>query len=68
MFSNGPKSRPKNPPGCSILCSCVLENFMLVEELLESLKTCVLVNNNLCGKLFSSFDERYCNRIFYSRF
>ena len=32
---------------------------------LQSLKTCVLVNNNLCGKLYSSlelpviFDERF---------
>ena len=44
-------------------------SFILVEELfakaLQSLKTCVVVNNNLCGKLFLSlvsptrFDESF---------
>ena len=36
------------------------ENFILTEELfaktLRSLETYVLVNNNLCGKLFSSLE------------
>ena len=52
VFSNGPKSLPKNPPDCPILCSWVFDSFILAEELfakaLRSLKTCVLVNNNLC--------------------
>ena len=64
-FSNGPKT----PPDCPILCNWVFDNFILADELFAkafwSLKTCVLVNNNLCGKLYSSlelpiaFDERF---------
>ena len=58
IFSNGPKSLPKNPPDCPILCYWVFDNFILAEELfakaLESLETCVLVTNNLCGKISSS--------------
>ena len=72
VFSNGPKSLPKNPPDCPILCNWVFDNFILADErfekALKSLETCVLVNNSLCGKLFSSvesliiFDEswNYC--------
>ena len=42
---------------------------MLVEELLAKVllnfENCVLVNNNLCGKLFSSFDSTMIfNKIF----
>ena len=52
VFSNGPKSLPKNPPDCPILCNWVFDSFILAEELfakaLRSLKTCVSVNNNLC--------------------
>ena len=33
IFSNGPKSLPKNPPDCPILCNCIFDNFILVEEL-----------------------------------
>ena len=61
VFSNGPKSLPKNPPGCPILCNWVFDNFILAEELfaeaLRNFKTCVLVNKNLCGKLFSSLES-----------
>ena len=67
VFSNGPKILPKNPPDCLILCNWVFNNFILAEEfiakVLRNFRTCVLVNNNLCGKLFSSlwspttFDE-----------
>ena len=50
VFSNGPKSIPKNSPDCPILSSRVFDNFILGEELfakaLRSLETCVLVNNN----------------------
>ena len=60
FFSNGPKNLPKNPPGCPILCNWIFDNFVLVGELfanaLESFETCVLVNNNLSRKLFSSLD------------
>ena len=69
VFSNGPKSLPKNPPDCPILCNWVFDNFILAEELfakaLRSFETCVLVNNNLCGKLFSSLESP---TIFYERF
>ena len=58
VFSNGPESLPKNPPDCLILCNWVFDNFILTEELfakaLWSLETCVLVNNNLYGKLIPS--------------
>ena len=60
VFSNGPKSLPKNPPDCPILCNWVFDNFILFEELflkaLWSLETCVLVHNNLWGKLFLSLE------------
>ena len=69
VFSNGLKSLPKNPPDCPILCHWVFDNFILADERFEkaliSLETCVLVNNSLCWKLFSSvesliiFDERF---------
>ena len=55
--NNGPKSLPKNPPDCPFLCHWIFDNFMLADELfakaLKSLKTGVLVDNNLCGKLAS---------------
>ena len=58
VFSNGPKNLPKNSPGYPILCHWVFGNFMLAEEpfakALQGLKSCVLVNDNLCGKLFLS--------------
>ena len=60
VFSNCPKNLPKIPPDCLILCNCVFDNFILAEELFEkalpSFETCVLVNNNLCGKLISSLE------------
>ena len=81
VFSNGPKSLSRNPPNCPILCNWFLDNFILAEELfakaLWNFETCVLVNNNLCGKLFSSlespatFDESFkvtSVLLFYSRF
>ena len=44
VFSNGPRSLPKN----------IFDNSVLADdpsaEALRSLETCVLVNNNLCGK------------------
>ena len=69
VFDNDPKSLPKSPPNCPILCNWVFDDFILAEQLfakaLRSLETCVLVNNNLWGKLLSSlessilFDERF---------
>ena len=61
VFSNGPKSLPKNPPDCSILCNWVFDNFILADEPFtkawQSFETCVLVNNNLFGKLFSLLES-----------
>ena len=69
VFSNGPKSLPKNPTHCTILCNWVFDNFILVDEgflkAIWRLENCLLVNNNLYGKLVSSlelpitFDERF---------
>ena len=69
VFSKGSKSLSKNPPDCPILTNWVFDNFILADEpfakALRSLETCASVNNNLCGKLFSSlespttFDERF---------
>ena len=27
-FNNGPKTLPKNPPDCPILCNCFFDNFL----------------------------------------
>ena len=60
VFSNGHKSLPKNIPDSPILCNWVFDNFIWAEKqlakVLQSLKTCVLVNNNSCGKLVSSLE------------
>ena len=44
-----------------MLWNRVFDNFILAEELfaktLQSFETCVLVNNDLCGKLFSSLES-----------
>ena len=57
VFSNGLKILFKNPPDCHILCHSVFDNSILANEpfakALQPLKTCVLVNNNLCRKLVS---------------
>ena len=59
-FSNAPRRLPKNPPDFPILCNWVFDNFILAEEpfakVLRSFEICLLVNNNLCGKLFSSLE------------
>ena len=70
VFSNDPKSLPKNPSDCPILCNRVFDNFILADKpfskVLRSFETCVLVNNNnnLCGKFSSlelpiKFHERF---------
>ena len=47
VFSNVPKSLPKNPPNCPISFNWVFDNFILTEELftkaLGSFETCVFV-------------------------
>ena len=61
VFSNDPKSLPKNPPDFPILCNLVFDSLILAEELfgkaLWSFETCVLVNNSLCRKLSSSLES-----------
>ena len=51
------------PPNCIILDNWVFQNFILANEpfakALRLLGTCVLVNNNLCEKLVTIFDERF---------
>ena len=32
VVSNGPKSLPKNPPDCAILCNQVFDNFTLADD------------------------------------
>ena len=55
VFSNGPRSLPRNPPNCTVLYSWDFENFILPDEpfakVLQTLENFVLVNNNLCWKL-----------------
>ena len=72
-YFSGSKNRPDKgqriSPDCTILDISVFDNFILADELfaksLQGLKTCVSVNDNLCGKLVSSlespitFDERF---------
>ena len=48
-FSNGPERLSKNPPDCPTLCNWVFDNFIIAEE-------CVLVDNDLYAKLFSSLE------------
>ena len=61
VFSTGPKSLPKNPPDGPALCNRVFDDCILDDEPLtkafQTLKTCVLVNSNLHGKLFSSLES-----------
>ena len=57
-FSNGPKCPPKNSPDYPILCNWVFDKFVLADEPFAkaagSFVTCILINSNLCEKLFSS--------------
>ena len=61
VFRSGLKSLPKNPSDCPTLCKWVFHNFILADEpfakSLRSSETYVLVNNNLCTKLFSSLES-----------
>ena len=61
IVSNGSESLPKNPIDCPTLCNYVFDNFKLAAETfakaLQSFETFVLVNNNLCRKLFSSLES-----------
>ena len=58
VFNNGPRSLLKNHPHCIILDNWVFDNLISADELfaktLQRFATCLLVNNNLWGKLVSS--------------
>ena len=60
VFSNSPKSQPKNSPDCPILCNWVFNNFISAEELLAKdlrrLETCALLNN-ISRKLISLLES-----------
>ena len=60
-FSKDFKSLSKNAPDCSILEYWVFDNVMLADEPftkdLRSVKNCILVYSNLCGKLVSSLES-----------
>ena len=60
VFSNSTRGLSKNSPCCPILCSWVLEYFILADEFFakawQSLKTFAVVNNNLCEELVSSLE------------
>ena len=61
VFTNSPKSLPKNLPGCPILWNWVFYNFTLADEpfakALGCFEACKAVSNNLCRKLFSSIKK-----------
>ena len=61
LFSNGPRSLSRNPLYCTILENWAFDSLILANEsfpnALWSFKTYVSVNNNLCGKLFSSLES-----------
>ena len=61
VFNNGPKSLPENGPDCAILCNLVFDDFILADkpfgQALRNFQTGVLINNNLCGKLFSALES-----------
>ena len=61
IFSNGPRSLPRNPPDYIISDSWVFHNFISDDELfakaLWSLETCLSVINNIYRKLVSSLES-----------
>ena len=66
------------PPDFPILCNWAFDNFIFADEFfakyLLSFETCVLVNNNLCGKsvikttnhIWKRTVESYLSTILYS--
>ena len=57
MFSNGPSNLIRDPPDCIILDNWVFDYLISVDKWfakpLRRFVTCLLVNNNLWGKLVS---------------
>ena len=59
VFSNSPNDLPEKSPDCPILCNWVFGNLISTDELFPKayeVSKLVLVNNNLCVKLFSSLE------------
>ena len=60
VYGKATSNSPRTPPDCIILVDWVFEDFILADEpfvkVLKLFETCVLVNNNLCGKLVFSLD------------
>ena len=59
-FSKDFKSLPKNAPDCSILEYWVFDVILADEPFtkdLRSVKNCILVYSNLCGKLVLSLES-----------
>ena len=58
VFNNGSRGLPKNSHDCIILDIWVFGNVITVDDLStkawQRLETCLLINNNLWGKSFSS--------------
>ena len=80
VFSNGPKSLPKNTTDGPILCNWAFNNFISADEPLtkasRSLETSVLVNNHfaeniviirITKNIWWKFQSNF-STIFYSRF
>ena len=66
VFSNGPRSLPRNPPDCITLDIRVFDNLISFDDLpakpLRRFAARWLVNNNLWGKLVSSSSITFdCN-------
>ena len=59
-FINRTGSLPRNSPDCIISESSVFDNFLLADKsfakVLQKFETCLLVVNNLCGKLATQLE------------
>ena len=67
VFSNRPRSLPRNPSNSIILDIWVFNNLISVDDLLAKplrrFETCLLVNNSLWGKLVSSSLIKFDNNL-----
>ena len=54
VFSNGPKSLPKSPPDCLVLCNWVFDNFVLANEPFQKFYEALKF---VCEKVFSSLES-----------
>ena len=67
VASNRTRSLQRNPADCIILDICVFDDLISVDDLsanaLRRFETCLLVNNNLWGKLVSSSLIKFDNNL-----